>query len=188
MTEVLLFNHALGVTEGVRAFAERLRGGGHQVTVGDLFQGQTFDAIEPGVEFEESIGWEEMKARSEAIASDLPPNIVYGGFSLGAVYAQRLAQTREGALGALLYHAGDVPAAEFGAPWPTGAGLQIHVAEEDPYFDREGGNALAAESGGELFLYPGSAHLFTDNSWTEYDPASTEVVIERSIQLLDRVG
>ena len=188
MADVLLFNHALGVTEGVQAFAERLRGGGHQVTVGDLFQGQTFDAIEPGVEFEESIGWDEMKARSEAIASDLPATIVVGGFSLGAVYAQRLAQTREGALGALLYHAGDVPAADFGAPWPAGAGLQIDVAEEDPYFNREGGDALAAEAGGELFLYPGSGHLFTDSSWKEYDPASTDVVIERSLEFLGRVG
>ena len=121
MAEVLLFNHALGVTEGVQAFADRLRGGGHQVTVGDLFQGQTFDDIETGVAYEESIGWEEMKARSEAIARAAPAGrSSIGGFSLGAVYAQRLAQTREGALGALLYHAGDVPAAEFGAPWPDG--------------------------------------------------------------------
>src|SRR5262245_41110385 len=188
MTEVLLFHHALGVTEGVQAFAERLRGGGHQVTVGDLFQGETFDAIEPGVEHEETLGWEEMIARSEAIAADLPPNIVYGGFSLGAVYAQRLTQKRAGALGGLLYHSGDMPAAEFGTPWPDGAGLQIHVAEEDPWFNREGGDTLAADAGGELFLYPGSAHLFTDSSWKEYDPASTDVVIERSLQLLDRVG
>ena len=187
MTEVLLFNHALGVTEGIRAFAERLRGGGHRVTVGDLFEGKTFDTIEPGVAFEEEIGWEGMIARSEAIAADLPPDIVYGGFSLGAVYAQRLAQKREGARGALLYHAGDMPAADFGVPWPDGAGLQIHVAEEDPYFNREGGDQLAMDSGGELFLYPGSAHLFTDSSWKEYDPASTDVVIERSLELLGRV-
>ena len=102
MTDVILFNHALGVTDGVRAFADRLRAGGHQVTVGDLFQGKTFDDIESGVAYEEELDWDEMVARSEALIAPLPPEVVIGGFSLGAVYAQRLTQTRKGALGALL--------------------------------------------------------------------------------------
>ena len=46
MAEVILFHHALGVTDGVRAFADQLRDGGHSVTVGDLFGGTTFDTIE----------------------------------------------------------------------------------------------------------------------------------------------
>jgi hypothetical protein len=29
MAEVILFHHALGVTDGVQAFADRLRDGGH---------------------------------------------------------------------------------------------------------------------------------------------------------------
>ena len=40
----------------------------------------------------------------------------------------------------------------------------------------------------ELFLYPGSRHLFTDRSWEEYDEASTALVIERTLAFLDRVG
>src|SRR5512134_422290 len=98
MAEVILFHHALGVTEGVLAFADHLRHGGHQVSVGDLFGGTTFDAIEEGVGYEERLGWDEMIARSEAAIAPLPPEVVVGGFSLGAVYAQRLAQTREGTL------------------------------------------------------------------------------------------
>jgi len=188
MTDVLLFNHALGVTDGLNAFAERLREAGHAVTVGDLFEGRTFDDVQEGVAFEESIGWDEMIARSEAVAAPLPKAIVIGGFSLGAVYAQRLVQTRDGALGALLYHGGDIPPSEFETPWPSDAGLQIHVTEHDPWFNREGGERLAADAGGELFLYPGSAHLFTDRSSPEYDDSSTELVVERTLAFLDRAA
>lgn len=33
MAQVVLFHHALGVTGGMRAFADDLRAGGHEVTV-----------------------------------------------------------------------------------------------------------------------------------------------------------
>ncbi len=189
MTEVILFHHALGVTDGLRAFADRLRAGGHQVTVANLFGGATFDTIEEGVAYEEDLGWDEMVSRSEAAIASLPPQVVIGGFSLGAVYAQRLAQTRAGALGALLLHAGDIPPGEFGVPWPEGVALQVHVSEGDPWFNREGGERLVSEvPGAELFLYPGSGHLFTDRSWQEYDEASTTLVIERTLAFLGRVG
>jgi dienelactone hydrolase len=189
MADVILFHHALGVTDGMEAFADRLRDGGHRVTVGDLFGGKTFDTIEEGVAFEEELGWEEMIARSEAAIAPLSQEIVIGGFSLGAVYGQRLAQKRAGALGVLLYHAGDIAPAEFEAPWPAGVGLQVHVSEGDKWFNREGGEQLVGEvPGAELFLYPGSGHLFTDSSWEEYDAASTDLVIERTLTLLDHVG
>jgi dienelactone hydrolase len=189
MAEVILFHHALGVTDGVRAFADRLRDGGHRVTVGDMFGGRTFDSIEEGVAYEEQLGWDEMIARSEAAIAARPPQVVIGGFSLGAVYAQRLVQTREGTLGALLYHGGDNPPEAFEVPWPDGAGLQVHVSEGDEWFNRGAGEQLVSEvTGAELFLYPGSAHLFTDRSWEEYDEASTTIVIERTLAFLDRVG
>jgi dienelactone hydrolase len=188
MTDVILFHHALGVTDGVEAFADQLRSAGHHVTLPDLFDGKTFDAIEDGVANEEEIGWEEMIARSEAAIAPLPPAIVIGGFSLGAVYGQRLAQKREGVLGALLYHGGDNPPEAFEMPWPANVALQIHVSEGDKWFNREGGEQLASEAGGELFLYPGSGHLFTDSSWSEYDEASAKLVMERTLELLDRVS
>jgi hypothetical protein len=40
--------------------------------------------------------------------------VVYAGFSLGVLPAQSLAQTRSGALGALLFHS-CVPVSEFGS-------------------------------------------------------------------------
>ena len=188
MADVILFHHALGMTDGVVAFAERLRDGGHQVTVADLFGGRRFDTIDEGVAYEEQLGWDEMIARSEAAIAALPPEVVIGGFSLGAVYGQRLAQTREGALGALLYHGGYNSPAEFEVPWPNGVGLQVHVSEGDKWFNREGVEQLVSEApGAELFLYPGSSHLFTDRSWKEYDEAATELVMERTLAFLDRV-
>jgi dienelactone hydrolase len=189
MAEVVLFHHALGVTVGVRAFADDLSAGGNHVVVADLFDGKTFDNIEDGVAYEEEVGWEAMIARSEAAVAPLPPGVVIGGFSLGAVYGQRLAQTRAGARGALLYHGGDIPPAEFETPWPAQVALQVHVSEGDRWFNREGGEQLVAEvPDGELFLYPGSGHLFTDRSWEEYDEASTALTLERSLAFLERVG
>jgi dienelactone hydrolase len=177
------------VTDGLNAFADDLRAAGNQVTVGDLFDGKTFDNIEDGVAYEEELGWDEMIARSEAAIAPLPPTVVIGGFSLGAVYGQRLAQKREGARGALLYHAGDIPPSEFEVPWPATVALQVHVSEDDKWFNREGGEQLVAEAAdGELFLYPGSGHLFTDRSWQEYDEASAALVMERTLTFLDRVG
>jgi dienelactone hydrolase len=128
-------------------------------------------------------------ALSEAAIAPLPPRVVTGGSSLGTIYAQRLVQTREGSLGALLYHGGDNPPEAFEVPWPDGARLQIHVSEGDKWFNREDGEQLVSEvPGAELFLYPGSAHLFTDRSWEEYDEAATALVIARTLAFLDRVG
>jgi dienelactone hydrolase len=189
MAEVILFHHALGATVGMVAFADQLRDAGHQAVVADLFGGRTFSTIEEGVAYEEQLGWDEMIARSEAAIASLPPEVVIGGFSLGTVYGQRLVQTREGALGALLYHGGDIPPAEFEVPWPDGVGLQVHVSEGDKWFNREGGERLVSEvPGAELFLYPGSGHLFTDRSWEEYDETSTTLVMERTLAFLDQVG
>jgi dienelactone hydrolase len=186
MAEVILFHHALGVTDGLRAFADQLRDRDHKVTVADLFGGTTFATIDEGVAYEEKLGWDEMIERSEAAIAPLPPKVVVGGFSLGAVYGLRLAQTRPGVLGALLYHGGDEA---FDVPWPDGVGLQIHVSAGDKWFNREGGEQLVSEvPGAELFLYPGSGHLFTDSSWEEYDEESTTLVVDRTLAFLDRVG
>jgi len=92
-------------------------------------------------------------------------------------------------LGALLYHGGDNPPEAFDVPWPDGVGLQVHVSEADKWFNREGGEQLVSEvPGAELFLYPGSGHLFTDSSWEEYDEESTTLVVDRTLAFLDRIG
>ena len=157
------------------------------MTVGDLFGGATFATIEEGVAYEEQLGWDEMIKRSEAAIAPLPAEVVIGGFSLGAVYAQRLVQTRRGARGALLYHAGDIPPGEFELPWPSGVGLQIHVSEGDKWFNREGGDKLVSDvPDAELFLYPGSAHLFADPGLPDFDERAASLMTRRALAFFAR--
>ena len=40
MTEVVLFHHVQGLTDGLRASADELRAGGHTVHAPDLFDGE----------------------------------------------------------------------------------------------------------------------------------------------------
>lgn len=183
---MILFHHALGLTDGVRAFAERLRAEGHDVVLPDLFDGTTFRTIEQGVAHAEAIGFEEIIARGEAAVAHLGLGLVYGGFSLGALPAQKLGQNRGGAKGVLLYEGG-VPLSALGERWPDGVPLQIHAKEDDAWSEVPVLHELARSvPGAELHLYPGSDHLFTDASLDSYDAEATELVIERTLSVLRR--
>ncbi len=191
MAEMLLFHHALGRTDGVVAFADALRADGHEVHTPDLFDGRTFTSIEEGVAYAEEVGFGEIIARGVLAADDLRDGLVYGGFSLGVLPAQQLAQTRAGARGALLFHS-CVPPTEFGTAWPDQVPVQIHAMEADPWFVDDGDLDAARElvnsaSRAELFLYPGDQHLFTDASLDVHDADATEVVLRRVRDLLAAV-
>ncbi|HEX6989359.1 MAG TPA: dienelactone hydrolase family protein [Bacillota bacterium] len=187
MAEMILFHHAQGRTPGVVAFAEALRAHGHRVSVPDLYDGATFATVEEGVAHAEQIGFETIIARGVAAAEPLRPGLVYAGFSLGVLPAQKLAQTVDGCKGAILYHSG-VPPATFGTAWPRGVPLQVHVMEDDPWGEVDVIQELvSAVPGAQLFLYPGSAHLFTDSSLAEYDEEATRLVLDRTLDLLSRV-
>lgn len=195
MVEVVLFHHVLGLTDGVHAFADALRAGGHTVHTPDLFEGVRPATLADGVAHAQSLG-DAVDARADAAVADLPAALVYAGFSLGGATAQRLAQTRPGARGALLYEA-CVPVTgdwAFG-PWPDGVPVQVHGHDEDPFFALEGdldaARDLVARLGpdlAELFVYPGDAHLFTDSTLPSYDADATALVVRRSLALLARAG
>jgi len=196
MAEVLLFHHVQGLTNGVRAFAERLRAGGHTVHTPDLFGGEVAGSISGGLDLVGRIGDEELDKRVDQAVAGLPAGLVYGGFSLGGASAQRLAQTRPGARGALLYES-CLPLAGAWAvgPWPEGVPVQVHGMDADPFFAEEGDLAAARElvaavgpDLGQLFTYPGNKHLFTDSSLPSYDAAAAELVLERSLEFLARQG
>ena len=94
--------------------------------------------------------------------------------------AQLLAQTRPGAHAALFAHS-CVPPSEFGRGWPEGVPLQLHLTEDDPLAlppntDLEAARALA-DNGAELFLYPGTDHLF--------DAPTTALFTERALAFLE---
>ncbi len=192
MAEVLLFHHAQGQTQGFHAFADELRGAGHTVHTPDLFDGRTFGSIDEGLaHVGESGGFGEMIERAVRAADGLPTELVYGGFSLGVLPAQKLAQTRPGARGALLFYS-CVPVSEFGGTWPEGVPAQIHGADADPYFMDEGDvdaarELVASAEDAELFLYPGDQHYFADSSLPSYDESATKLLTERVLTFLGRV-
>ncbi|MFB6771656.1 dienelactone hydrolase family protein [Streptomyces sp. NPDC056337] len=191
MAEVLVFHHGHGLTAGVREFAERLRRAGHTVHAPDLYEGQVFDTLEEGIAYAGSAGFDTITARGIAAAEQLPPELVHVGFSLGVLPAQKLTQTRPGAKGALLLES-CVPVAEFGGAWPRDVPVQVHGMDADPYFAGEGdvdaARALVeAATDGELFLYPGDRHLFTDSSLPSYDGQAAEQVARRVLGFLDRL-
>ncbi|WP_166355891.1 dienelactone hydrolase family protein [Phytoactinopolyspora limicola] len=195
MAEIVLFHHVQGLTDGVRAFAEQLRAAGHIVHTPDLFDGERLATIDDGVAYVGSLDKRVLRERATTFIADLPDSLVYAGFSFGAVSAQRLAQTRPGARGALLYEACLPITGEWAVgPWPDGVPVQIHGMDADPFFALEGDLEAARElvetvgpELAELFVYPGGEHLFTDSSLPAYDAEAAALVVRRSLDLLDRV-
>lgn len=187
MAEVVLFHHALGLTDGVHGIAEEVRRAGHEVHLPDLYDGRTFDDLEAGVGHAESIGMEAIAEAGARWVDDLPERLVYVGFSLGVLPAQRLAQTRAGAVGAVLCHSG-LPLGVFADTWPDGVALQLHVMADDPWGDVDDVRDLAtAVPGAELHLYPGDGHLFADAGRPEHDPDAAGLLLERMLAFLDRI-
>lgn len=184
MTEVLLFHHAQGLTPGIVAFADELRAAGHVVHTPDLYDGRTFAGLDEGIAHAERLGFDTIVARGLRAAEELPNELVYAGFSLGAMPAQMLAQTRPGARGALLFHAA-IPLSEFGGRWPHGVPLQIHTMADDELGDVDVARELAAAiDGAELFLYTGDRHLFADSSLPAYDEAAANLGTRRVLEFL----
>jgi dienelactone hydrolase len=191
MAEVLLFHHAMGQTPGFHAFADELRQAGHTVHTPDLFDGRTFASIDDGIGYASEVGFGEIIEKGVRAADGLPDELVYGGFSLGVLPAQKLAQTRSGARGALLFYSA-VPISEFGT-WPDGVPAQIHGMDADPIFVEEGDidaarEIVAAAEDAELFLYPGDQHYFADSSLPSYDAAATKLLTQRVLEFLDTRG
>ncbi|MDG4755003.1 dienelactone hydrolase family protein [Micromonospora sp. WMMD718] len=196
MAEIVLFHHIQGLTDGVRALAGSLQSGGHTVHLPDLFDGERPATIEYGAALIKRIGGDVLDRRADALVAGLPAGLVYAGVSWGAAIAQRLAQTRAGARAALLYEACLPVTGEWAiGPWPDGVSVQVHGMEQDPFFGLEGDVDAARElvsivgpERGELYVYPGDRHLFTDSSLPSYDAEATALVVSRSRELLDRLG
>jgi dienelactone hydrolase len=149
----------------------------------DLYDGVTFATLEDGIAHAQSIGVPTILERGRRAVDGVETDITYVGFSLGVLPAQLLAQTRPGAHAALFAHS-CVPPSEFGPGWPDAVPLQLHLTEDDPLAlppnsDLEAARALAAQ-GAELYLYPGTDHLF--------DAPTTALFTERALAFLERRG
>lgn len=150
-------------------------------------EADAFTGLDDGVWHAKQVGFGKILERGLLVAEDLPTDLVYAGFSLGAMAAQKLAQTRPGAKGALLRHS-TFPLEEFGGSWPRGVPLQIHTMEGDDWGDvdvaRQVGETV---EGAEVFLYPGNRHLFADNSVGDYDEGAAMLMKERVLGFLAAV-
>jgi dienelactone hydrolase len=164
------------------------------VHVPDFYDGQTFATLDEGMAHASEIGFETILERNIRSADDLPNDLVYAGFSLGEMSAQKLAQTRPGARGALLFYSCIPITGEWAfGPWPDGVPVQIHGMDADPIFVGEGDVDAAREivatvDEAELFLYPGDQHYFADSSLPSYDPEAAALLTRRVIDFLNRLG
>jgi len=189
VAEVLLFHHAMGQTEGFVTFADDLRQAGHTVHTPDLYGGRVFGSLDEGVAYADEVTIDKLIASGVQSADGFPDDMVYAGFSLGVTSAQKLAQTRQGARGALLFEAFVQPS--FFGPWPSDLPTQIHGMDSDPFFagegDLEAARALAETTKDvELFVYPGNRHLFADSSLESYGPHAAALLKERILAFLER--
>lgn len=194
MAEIILFHHILGLTPGVMALADDWRAAGHTVHTPDLYGGRTFDTIEKGGAFSQAPDAPDQEALADAAVARLPADLVYAGISAGVMQAQRLAQTRPGAAGAVLLESCLPLGGEWAfGPWPEGVPVQIHGMDADEYFAGEGDIDAAREivatvPDAALFLYRGDRHLFEDRSLPSYDPEAAGLLTRRVLEFLDRIG
>jgi dienelactone hydrolase len=191
VTEVVLFHHALGLTPGVTAFADELRRAGHDVHTPDLYDGRTFESLDAGLAHAQQLGFMCIIDRGVAEAETHPSDVVYAGFSLGVLPAQRLAQTRPGARGALLFYS-CVPLGEFAPEWPDDVPVQVHGMDADPLFVEEGdldaARALVESAErARLFLYEGDQHYFADSTLPSYRPEAAALLMRRTLEFLGSV-
>lgn len=185
--KVVLFHSVLGVRPAVLRAADRLRAAGHDVVVPDLFDGRTFDALDDGMAFVKELGWSVAVERAVAAVPAGP--VVLAGWSYGGALAMQLAGTRPDVRGALLWHAGG-PWED--GPWPA-VPVEVHHSVDDPWMDMGEPSVLldqAAQAGayGGLHVYPGDAHLFTDEDHEDFDPHSSALLWARVLLFLGSLG
>src|SRR5262249_58936579 len=69
MAEVVLFHHVQGLTDGVRAFADELRTGGHTVDTPDLYDGPRPATLDDGIALTPAVGDRVAAARAARAAA-----------------------------------------------------------------------------------------------------------------------
>ena len=83
MAEVVLFHHVQGLTDGMLAFTDGLRVGGHTVHTPDLFDGERPLTIDDGMKLVQELGDAAITERVDRALSGLPEYLVYAGISFG---------------------------------------------------------------------------------------------------------
>jgi dienelactone hydrolase len=159
-----------------------VRAAGHTVDAPDLYDGRTFETYADGAAHFEALGGPMAAVeRARAEVESLPSDLLYVGLSSGVLAAQSLAQTRPGASGGVLCYSA-VELGQWGdnwpATWPHGVRLQMHILDDDEDYEIAQGLATTVP-GAELFVYPGTEHLFA-----EHDEQAATLLRERVLEFL----
>ena len=192
MRDIALFHSVLGVRPGIHDAARRLRAVGHDVVVIDQYDGRMFDDYESASTFAEGIGYPALMGSAVEAVADLPDGFIAIGFSNGGGMCEYVATQRN--VSGVVMLSGALGLEELGVDsWPQAVPAQIHYTIDDPFRNQAWIDSVISsvrESGGavDMFDYPGTGHLFTDESLPdEYDPESAELLWERVIDFCSRV-
>jgi dienelactone hydrolase len=189
---ILLFHSAYGLRPGVLRFADALRARGHAVITPDLYDGEVFSTLEPGIRKRDALGMRELIGRAMAASAAAPTATVYAGFSLGAAAACAAAVRAPRARGLILMH-GALEPARFGVTsWPSSLPVSVHCAQADPWVGEAEIQALeaAVKRAGAPFqswTYPCTGHLFADEDLPDYNAPSAALMTERIAAFLDSI-
>jgi dienelactone hydrolase len=184
---VLLMHSAYGLRPPVLDAARTLERHGHRVLVPDLYDGTPVASPEDGLALRDRIGMPELLDRARQAAQEMgtQERRVYAGFSLGAWLAQQLANNDPDAAGLLLLHGLSAPPER---PRDRPLPVQLHLGSQDvaqlPWLRdwqiavRRTGHLL------QTYIYPDTAHLFTDTHHSDHSPAATATAWQRSLSFL----
>lgn len=185
MVQIALFHSVLGLRPVERAAAERLREAGHEVTVPDLYGGESADGYADGFALNHRVGWPVVMARADDAVRELADDAVLAGISMGAAVAGELLPSRPGTAGVLLLH-GTMPIPR---PLRPGLPVELHVSDRDRFESARDvaswrDAALDAGADVEVHTYPVPGHFFTDPDLPEYDADAADLTWRRSLEFL----
>lgn len=193
-TGVLVLHAWWGLTDDVRAYAERLTAAGFPADAPDLFGGRTAESPDAAETLVGAVDPDAVGAAVASAASTLAGRVPEGplaaiGFSYGAPLALGLPARHPRFRGSVVY---------YGTGWDeavaaSGTPVLAHLAPGDPYEPDEWvaefeGRLRAAGRPIEVRRYPGTGHWFAEPSRSAYDPAAAELAFERTLAFLRRLA
>ena len=186
---VLALHAWWGLSDDVRASAERLRGQGYQIATPDLYYGRVATTIDGAKALMRALDPKRATREIEEAFTKLgaqADRIAVLAWSMGVWYSWLLAQARPDRIRALVsyYGLGEV---EAGKTMPPILG---HFAEQDEFEaldDVRRTERALKESGhvAEFHVYPGTKHWFDEPSRPEFDKAASDLAWERTRAFLD---
>jgi dienelactone hydrolase len=184
---VVLLHSMFGLRDVEREAAERLRASGHQVTLPDLFAGDTADGtLDSGYAIMQRIGWPVIVARARRALEDVPADAALGGLSMGVGVIGELWPTRPEAAAVFCLHAPTVVPTGI----PKGTPVQLHVAASDSKFsppDQIVAFRRSAAANGAIasvHIYDGAGHLYTDRTLADFNQDASNSTWERVLAML----